>query len=87
MIKPIKDQILVKPQEVEKQTSSGLYIPNSASEGPVTGTVVAVGAEEGITVAEGDTVLYVQGSGVTTKHNEEDYVFLKEEQILAIITE
>jgi chaperonin GroES len=87
MIKPIKDQILVKPEESEKKTSSGLYIPDSAQEGPVKGIIVAVGSSEDITVAEGETVLYVQGSGINTKHNEEEFVFLKEEQILATIAE
>ena len=87
MIRPIKDQVLVKPHETEKQTSSGIFIPDSASEGPVQGTVVAVGSSDELTVAEGDTVLFIQGSGTHTKHNEEDFVFLKEEQILAIITE
>jgi len=87
MIKPIKDQVLVKPLEIEKKTSSGLYIPDSANEGPARGTVVAVGYDEDMTVTEGDTVLYVEGSGITTKHNEEDFVFLKEEQILATIVE
>ena len=87
MIIPINDQILIKPKEVEEQTSSGIYIPNSASDGPVEGTVVAVGSNDSITVSSGDTVLYVHGSGTKTKHNNEEFLFLKEEQILAKVAE
>ena len=42
-VKPLEDRVLVKPQEPETQTASGLYLPESSKEKPIQGTVVAVG--------------------------------------------
>lgn len=85
MIKPLKDQVLVKPTEVENKTSGGLFIPNATVDGPVKGTVVAVGDNENMTVTVGDTVLYVKDSGIKTTNDDEELLFLKEETILAIV--
>jgi chaperonin GroES len=95
MLKPIKDQIVVKPAEVEKTTAGGLFIPTSATVGPVHGTVVAVGsgkvADSGtlvpLDVSVGDTVLYPKGAGVEVKHNDTAYTVLAESQLIAILTQ
>lgn len=63
---PLEDRVLIRPQEAEEVTSSGIIIPDSATEGAVRGTVVAVGpgkySENGtlipLTVKVGDEVLY-----------------------------
>jgi|SanBayMetagenome_1026888.scaffolds.fasta_scaffold11734_2 chaperonin GroES len=63
---PLEDRVLIRPQEAEEITSSGIIIPDSATEGAVRGTVVAVGpgkySENGtlipLTVKVGDEVLY-----------------------------
>jgi len=94
MIKPVRDRIIIKPASVEKQTATGLYIPDTASKtGPEKGTVISVGSgrltESGVLivpqVSEGDVVLYARGTGIKTKVDGEDIVVLTEEQILAIV--
>lgn len=93
MIKLIKDRILVQPIEVIKETKSGLYIPESASEGLVKGKVTAVGdgkvTKDGriiqLHVCVGDTVLYSKGTGSVFKMEGIDYLILTEDQILATI--
>lgn len=92
-INPIRDRILIKPADVETQTSSGLFIPNGANEGPVKGTVVSTGTgrvtKEGnvipMVVSEGNIVLYVKGSGQTVKVDNQEHLILTEDQILAIV--
>lgn len=95
MIKPIRDRILVKPADAETQTKSGLFIPETATDAPDKGKVIAVGSGKitdkgnliALTVVEGDTVLYSKGSGVTTKVNDEEYLILTEDQVLATVSE
>lgn len=92
MIKPMNDRILVKPLNPETVTKSGIVIPDSAQEKPSTGTVVKVGngriLDDGtvvaLTVQENDTVLYTKLAGVPVKFEEEDFIVLKEDEILGI---
>jgi chaperonin GroES len=92
MIKPMNDRILVKPLNPETVTKSGIVIPDSAQEKPSKGTVVRVGTgrilDDGtvvaLTVQENDTVLYTKLSGVPVKFEEEDFIVLKEDEILGI---
>jgi len=92
-INPIRDQILVKPAEAETKTAGGLFIPDTAKEGPVQGTVVSTGTghvtKEGnivpLVVTEGNTVMYVKGAGQTVKLNDQEHLILKENNILAIV--
>ena len=92
-VKPIRDRILVKPAEAETKTAGGLFIPDNAKEGPVQGTIVSVGTgrvtDDGtvvpLVVAEGNTVMYTKGAGVATKVDNDEYLILTEDQILAIV--
>jgi chaperonin GroES len=92
MIKPMNDRILVKPLNPETVTKSGIVIPDSAQEKPSKGTVVRVGTgrilDDGtvvaLTVQENDTVLYTKLAGVPVKFEEEDFIVLKEDEILGI---
>jgi chaperonin GroES len=92
MFKPMNDRILVKPLNPETVTKSGIVIPDSAQEKPSTGTVVRVGSgrilDDGTVVAlsvrENDTVLYTKFAGVPVKIEEEDFIVLKEDEILGI---
>lgn len=92
-INPIRDRILVKPVDAETKTAGGLYIPDNAKEGPVKGTVVSAGTgrvtDDGtvvpLVVSEGNTVMYVKGAGQTVTEDEQEYLILVEDQILAIV--
>jgi chaperonin GroES len=87
-IQPLSDRVLVEPQEAETKTASGLYIPDSAKEKPQQGKVVAVGKgkkDHDMTVKVGDIVLYGKYSGNELKYEGNDYLIMREEDILAII--
>ena len=87
-IQPLSDRVLLEPQEAETKTASGLYIPDSAKEKPQQGKVVAVGKgtkDHSMTVKVGDIVLYGKYSGSELKYEGNDYLIMREEDILAII--
>jgi|TARA_B110000438_G_scaffold298409_1_gene346608 chaperonin GroES len=87
-IKPLADRILVQPLKAETKTASGIIIPDSAKEKPQKGNVVAVGPgtkENPVTVKVGDTVLYGKYSGTELKLESNDYLIMRESDILAIV--
>ena len=93
-IKPVLDYILIEPSAKEEKTVSGIVIPDTAKEKPQEGTVVAVGpgkfTESGQmikpAVKEGDKILYKKWGGNEVKVEGTEYLFVKEEDILAIIS-
>ncbi|MGB2087490.1 MULTISPECIES: co-chaperone GroES [Psychroflexus] len=87
-IKPLADRVLVEPQAAETKTASGIIIPETAKEKPQRGKVVAVGKgkkDHEMTVKEGDIVLYGKYAGTELKHDGEDYLIMREDDILAIV--
>jgi chaperonin GroES len=87
-IKPLADRVIVQQAKAETKTASGIIIPDTAQEKPQKGNVVAVGKgtkENPITVKVGDSVLYGKYAGTELKYEEEDYLIMKESDILAII--
>ncbi|MCL4397766.1 co-chaperone GroES [Patescibacteria group bacterium] len=92
-IQPLFDNVLVKPLRPEEKTASGIYLPETAQEKPQMAEVVAVGPgttdENGKFVAMqvkvGDTVLYKKWGGDEIKIGFEDWILLKQENILAIV--
>jgi chaperonin GroES len=92
-IQPLADRVVVQPMEDTEQMRGGLYIPDTAKEKPMQGTIVAVGPgklsdeNERIApdVAVGDTVLYGKYSGTEVSVDGEDYLILRESDVLAII--
>lgn len=87
-IQPLSDRVLVQPQEAETKTASGIIIPDSAKEKPQQGKVVAVGSgkkDHKMTVKVGDTVLYGKYSGTELKLDGNDYLIMREDDILAIV--
>ena len=87
-IKPLADRVLIEPAAAETQTSSGLYIPDTAKEKPQKGIVVAVGPgtkEDPVTLSVGDTVLYGKYAGTELQHDGKDFLIMKENDILAIV--
>ncbi len=87
-IKPLADRVLVEPVAAEKTTASGIIIPDTAKEKPQKGKVIAVGngkPDEPMTVKEGDTVLYGKYAGTEITHEAQEYLIMRESDILAII--
>jgi chaperonin GroES len=92
-IRPVGDRVVVKPSAKEEVTKSGIVIPDTAKEKPQEGTVVAVGSgrllDNGdrapIDVREGDRILFAKYGGTEFKLDGEEYLVLKENDILAII--
>ena len=85
---PLADKVIVQQAEAETKTASGIIIPDTAQEKPQKGHVVAVGTgtkENPITVKVGDVVLYGKYAGTELKYEGEDYLIMKEADILAII--
>ena len=92
-IKPLHDRVIVKRKEAETQTASGIIIPDTAKEKPQEGEIVAVGngkrKEDGslipMEVKVGDQILFGKYSGNEIKIEGEEYVMMKEEDIMGII--
>lgn len=87
-IKPLADRVIIEPKAAETQTAGGLFIPDTAKEKPLEGTVVAVGggtAEVKMEVKVGDTVLYGKYAGTEISHQGKDYLIMKQNDILAVI--
>jgi len=85
---PLADKVIVQQAEAETKTASGIIIPDTAQEKPQKGNVVAVGKgtkENPITVKIGDSVLYGKYAGTELKFEGEDFLIMKESDILAII--
>lgn len=86
--KVLAGKVLVKPQEAEDKTASGIIIPDSAKEKPRQGTVVLVGAakkDEDMEVKKGDVVLYGKYAGQELTIENEDYLLISQSDILFIV--
>jgi chaperonin GroES len=91
-IKPLGDRVVIKVKEEEETTKSGIVLPGSAKEKPQEGTVIAVGSGEivdgkkvALEVKEGDTVIYSKYAGTEVKVGTDEYLVLKQNDILAIV--
>lgn len=87
-MRPINDRVVVKPAVAEEKTLGGIILPDNAKEKPQRGEVVAVGpGKEGkaLTVKAGDIVLYGKYSGQEISHKGEDYLIMREDDILVIL--
>ncbi len=90
---PLHDRILVTRQEEGETMRGGIIIPDSAKEKPMQGTVVSVGKgksnDEGkvfpLDVKAGDTILFGKYSGTEIKLDGEDYLIMREEEVLGIV--
>ena len=87
-IRQLADRVLIEPAAAETKTASGIIIPDTAQEKPQKGKVVAVGPgtkDNPITLKVGDNILYGKYSGTELKHEQADYLIMRESDILAII--
>ncbi len=92
-VKPLDDRILVKQCDAEEVTAGGIVLPDSAQEKPQRGTVVATGpgkqldSGERATIAltAGDEIFYGKYAGTEIKINSDEYVILRESDVLAVV--
>lgn len=93
-VKPLGDKVIVQREEAASQTDAGIYLPDSAKDKPKQGTIVALGngnlnKETGeyipFTVKKGNTVIFSSYAGTEIKINDEDYLIMTEDDILAIV--
>ena len=92
-IRPLNDRILVKRLEGEEKTAGGIIIPDSAKEKPAEGEVIAVGPGKvndkgervALQVAAGDRVLFSKYGGTEVKIDGDDFLIMREDDILGIV--
>jgi chaperonin GroES len=83
-IQPLADYVVAQSEEPETKTASGLYLPGGAQEKPKTAKVVAVGKEVKH-VKVGDRIIYKTYSTTEVKVGKEEYILVKEEDVLATV--
>jgi chaperonin GroES len=92
-IRPLHDRVIIKRQEEERKSPGGIVIPDSATEKPIRGKVVAVGngkiLEDGsvrkVDLKKGDNVLFGKYSGTEIKMDGDELLVMREEDIMAVI--
>ncbi|HEY8531881.1 MAG TPA: co-chaperone GroES [Limnochorda sp.] len=92
-LRPLGDRVVVKTIEEEERTQGGIYLPDTAKEKPQQGEVIAVGTgrilENGQRVAPevkvGDRIIYAKYGGTEVKLNGQEYLILRESDILAVV--
>ena len=92
-VKPLDDRVLIKQNDAEETTAGGIVLPDTAQEKPQRGTVVAAGAgklldsgERGtMSLKKGDEVFYGKYSGTEIKIDGQEYVIMRESDVLALI--
>ncbi len=92
-IRPLYDRIIVRRLEQQKQTASGIVIPDTAGEKPEQGEVIAVGngrllqdgSVRALQVKTGEKVLFGKYAGQTVKLDDQEFLVLREEDVLGII--
>jgi chaperonin GroES len=92
-VRPLHDQVVIKRLEAETQTASGIIIPDNAKEKPSEGEVIAVGPGKTLDngqvrapqVKAGDRILFRKFGGTDIKVNGQEFLMVREEDILAII--
>ena len=93
-LKPLGDRVIVKARQKEEMTRSGIVLPDTASEKPQEGSVLAVGPgrvlDNGkrieMDVKAGDKVLFAKYAGTEVKLDGEDYLVIREADLLAVVT-
>ena len=94
-LRPLHDRILVQRIEEQEQKVGGIIIPDTAKEKPQQGKVIAVGAgkadkdgkREPLDVQNGDTILFGKYSGQEIKVDGNEYLIMREDEVLAVVTQ
>ena len=88
-LKPLFDKVVIKAIESEEKTASGIVLPGSAQEKPQLAEVIAVGPgteDTAMVVKVGDKVVYSKYAGTEVKLEEEEYIIVKQNDVLAIVS-
>ena len=92
-VKPLGDRVFVKVSESEEKTAGGILLPESAKEKPKEGIIIATGEgkqldngdKSSFSVSKGDRVLFTSYAGTDVKYDGEEYIIMREDDILAIV--
>ncbi len=92
-LKPLGDRLIVKATEAEEKTAGGIVLPDTAREKPQKGEVIAVGPgkvldngkTQAMEVKVGDTIYYAKYGGTEVKLGAEEYVILRQDEVLAVL--
>lgn len=85
-IKPLGENVLVEPVKADVKTKSGIVLPDGAGEDrPQEGKIIAVGDDKKIKVKKGQKVIFAKYSGTEIKIGDQEYLIMKNEDILAIV--
>jgi len=84
LLQPLADYVVAQAEEAETKTASGLYLPDKAAEKPKIAKIVAVG-KDAKQVKVGDRIVYKSYSPTEVKVGTEEYILVKEEDILATV--
>lgn len=92
-IRPLQDRVIIKRMEEERTSTGGIVIPDSATEKPIKGEVVAVGSgkildngeKRPVDLKVGDKVLFGKYSGTEVKINDEELLVMREDDIMGVI--
>jgi chaperonin GroES len=93
VIKPLGDRVVIELVEAEEKTASGIVLPDTAKEKPQEGKVVAVGTGSvldngervALEVSVGDRIIFSKYAGTEVKHEGNEYLILRESDILAVV--
>lgn len=83
-LKPLGDRVIAQVEEASNKTASGLYLPDNAKEKPKIAKVVAIGKDVK-DVKAGDRIVYKEYSTTEVKVDKEDFIIVKEEDVLATL--
>jgi len=95
-VQPLDDRVLVKPEVAEDRTQHGIYLPEGAKEKPMRGKIVAAGPgkrsdDDGkhtaLSVKKGDTVVYGKYAGTEIEIDGEQYMIMRESDLLGLVEE
>ena len=92
-VRPLDDRVLVKPNQAEEKTKSGIYLPEQAKEKPMMGKVIAAGpgklSDEGVrtalSVKVGDTVVYGKYAGTEVDIDGQKHILVRESELLGVV--
>jgi chaperonin GroES len=84
-IQPLGENVLIEPQKADSKTATGIVLPDTNGEKPQEGLVIAVGDDKKIKVKAGQKVIYSKYSGNEIKIGNEEYLLVKNEDILAVV--